>query len=458
MSFEKICPWTGFVTNRYFFVESELIEDSLKSLNLGFLSWKNLSVQERQHYLQVALQRLQQKKQSLSQLITTEMGKPITQSIAEVEKCIQSFQFFLQKDLSFLHSKKITIGSVDHHLRTEPLGIIYSIMPWNFPLWQVIRMVVPALLAGNTILLKHSEVTPQIGIEIESLFANIFEHLVLKNLLISHNLTEAVISDARVGGVSLTGSTKAGMVIAQIAAQYLKKSVLELGGSDAYIVSADANLQLAAQQITQSRLQNTGQSCIAAKRCLVERSVQDELMDLLKAEYQNYQYGPVEQAQTTLGPLAHPRLKKAYLEQRREFLAATKAQLIQSVACDFATAESAYVDAEIYYISQNSVWLKSQEFFAPLLVVMPYQSVEEAVALANSTDYGLGAGVWSQDIDWAQKIADQLNVGQVAVNSFIKSDAQIPFGGMKKSGWGRELGEQGFCEFTQTRVISTTIK
>ena len=454
MKFEKICPLTGVLIKEYEFAKPHQIEEALQELHSSFMSWQCQSVESRQKILAALADRLDLKKVFFSNLITHEMGKPLLQSQGEVEKCIEAIRWLSKKDLSFLKPQVIQLAQSVNQVSHHPLGIIYSIMPWNFPLWQVIRMIIPALLAGNVILLKHSEVTPQIGEELDKLFFELTHQPLLRHLMIDHSLTNAVLADSRVQGVSLTGSTKAGLTVAQSASRFIKKTVFELGGSDPYIVTSSADLVEASRQIAQSRLQNTGQSCIAAKRCLVDRTVQDDFIDLLKKEFQSYRFGALDLPETRLGPLAHPRFKSALLQQKSDFLSATQASCLFSSEYTEAHPSSAYVKAEIYYLSKNSDWLKNQEFFAPLLIVIPFQTETEAVAIANSTDFALGASVWSRDLTKARGLASQVMAGQIVINGLVKSDVALPFGGCKQSGLGRELGDVGFFEFTQTHVLT----
>lgn len=454
MSFQTICPATGKVKKTYEFSTAEQIEASLKKLNHSFLSWKNLSPAERQKKLIPLVRRMNERADEMALLMAQEMGKPIKEAKLEVKKCIQAVTYFCELDISFLSGRMEHSIYPQSQISYEPLGVIFSIMPWNFPLWQVIRMVMPALISGNVILLKHSEVTPLMGKLIEELLVDLYLEPILIHEMTEHSQTEKIIADKRVGGVSLTGSVNSGKTIAELASRYFKKCVLELGGSDPYIVLEDADLLQAAATITRSRFINTGQSCIAAKRCLVHQSCVESLLKYLSAEFAKYQFGDPENPKTDLGPLAHPRFKKGLLEQTGSFLKNTEAKLIYSQP-HRQSEESAFVDASIYFLKQNSEWLKDQEFFAPVLVVIAFANESEAIEIANSTDFALGAAIFSKDKDKAKKVASQIQAGQIAVNDFIKSDVTLPFGGFKKSGMGRELGHEGFFEFTQTKVISS---
>lgn len=454
MKFKKFSPLTGDLVREYEFATQSEVDQALLDLHRSFLVWRTLSVSKRQQKISVLVQRLTEKKSLFAKMISTEMGKLLAEATGEVEKCIKTIDYCVKMDLSaLLTSVKIKSIYTESEISNEPLGVIYSIMPWNFPLWQAIRMIVPGLLAGNVILLKHSEINPEVGRLIEELFQDLFEAPLLKHRLAPHELTELILQDDRVGGVSITGSTRACLHIAAAAAKALKKCVLEGGGSDPYIVYKDADLALAAKAIAKSRLQNTGQSCIAAKRCLVHRSVQKEFLNLLKSEFEKYEFGTESDLKASLGPLADVRFKASLQAQLRGLRSQTKAELIFDKPHK-QNEKSAFVNSQIYFLSENSKWLKDQEFFGPVLLVMPFESDEQALQIANSTIYGLGGGVFSSDISFAIKQAQQIHAGQIAINDFIKSDATLPFGGTKMSGLGRELGSNGFLEFTETKVVS----
>jgi succinate-semialdehyde dehydrogenase/glutarate-semialdehyde dehydrogenase len=453
MSFKKYSLFTGELMTEYNYVSKSAIENAVAELDQAFNSWKTLTTKQRQKNLKPVLFRLKERLNHFSHLMTSEMGKPIAQSIAEVEKCIATIEKALQLDLQFLEPVEVNSIYSKSILKTEALGIIYSIMPWNFPLWQVVRMIIPALLAGNVILLKHSEVTPLMGDLIEELFKDIYDFSLLKNLRISHELTEPMMADPRIGGASLTGSTLAGLKLSRAASSNLKKTVLELGGSDPYLIFADADLNLSAHVVAQSRLQNTGQSCISAKRCLVHESILDQMIDLLKVEFSKYTFGELLETSTHLGPLADLRFKKAHLSQVDKLKKMTEAKLVFSKSAE-QNQSSSFVDSEIYLLPKNSDFLRDQEFFAPLLCVIPFKNEIEAIQIANSTVYGLGAGVFTNDLRFANQVSERIQAGQVAINEFIKTELNLPFGGTKLSGHGRELGVIGFTEFTQTKVIS----
>lgn len=435
-------------------ITPQFIQTTIDQLSEAQQKWCKLTLPERQKVLRVTATRLIERKTEVATLITNEMGKPIRESTAEVEKCLKTIQLCCTENHPQLASRELSTAYSKSVVTHQPLGVIYGIMPWNFPLWQAVRMIYPALLSGNTVLLKHAEITQKVGELIAELFDGLWSEPLLKHALIEHELTEQVISNPKIGGVSLTGSTGAGKIVAGLAGKYLKKSVLELGGSDPYIVFSDADLAKAARVITAARLMNTGQSCICAKRCLVEQSVLDQFLDMLKNEFDKAVFGDPLEAQTTLGPLAHPRFVMALQQQLHELEEKTKAQLVYQKKHNQDPKK--YTDSRIYLLKENSRWLYDQEFFSPVLIVIPFQSTEEAIEIANSTEYALGASVWSTDLHKAQSVATAIVAGQIAINDQVKSDYSLPFGGFKNSGLGRELGLEGFLEFTETKVISVT--
>jgi succinate-semialdehyde dehydrogenase / glutarate-semialdehyde dehydrogenase len=455
MKFKKFSPLTGDLVREYDYASPGEVDQALSELHHSYRHWKNLTPAQRQQKLFPLIQRMTDKKSELAETMSYEMGKLYAEAAAEVEKCIKTIDVCLKMDLSFLSEAQAHSIYKESSIVTISLGVIYAIMPWNFPLWQAVRMMIPALLSGNVILLKHSEINPETGRLIEELFSGVCEHTLVLHRLASHEQTEKILSDDRVQGVSLTGSTRAGLTISSLAAKYLKKCVLELGGSDPYIVFSDADLAAAAKSIAKSRLQNTGQSCIAAKRCLVHRSVQNEFLELLKAEFARYDYGHGKDLKASLGSLADVKFKKSLQKQLQDLTANTQAELIFDKPHN-QSEKSAFVNAQIYLLNENSDWLKDQEFFAPVLLVIPFQAIDEAIDIANSTSFGLGAGVFSKNLEFAKRQAAQIDAGQVAINDFIKSDVMLPFGGMKMSGLGRELGKNGFLEFTTTKVISNS--
>ncbi|AGH95591.1 aldehyde dehydrogenase family protein [Pseudobdellovibrio exovorus] len=454
MSFETRSFWDGSVKDSYKYCSQDEILLSIESLHKGFQVWRQLSYEKRQQALVKLSERIEARQDELAQLITSEMGKPIQEARAEVLKSLDAVKKAIALDVSFLNERLEKSQYSQSRVQYMPLGIVYAIMPWNLPLWQVIRMVVPALIAGNVILLKHSEITPLTANLIEELFKDLIPNgPVLLNRFIRHDDTEFVLSQDFVGGVSLTGSVGAGKKVYEIAGRYLKKAVFELGGSDPYLVLDDADLPKAASLVAKGRLNNCGQTCISVKRVLVHENVLQEFLQLLKLQYDQIIFGDPSSEQTTLGPLAHVRFKESLKKQLQELELKTEAKLVYSRSHG-QPQHSAFVDAGIYLLAKNSDWLRDQEIFAPILLVIPFKEDAEAVSIANATDFALGAGVFTSDLERAEALARQIHAGQVVINGLIGSDFFLPFGGFKKSGVGRELGREAFFEFTQTKVLA----
>ena len=435
------------------------VQPLLLELTKGFSLWKKLSFQDRQKKLLPTVKLFEAAKKEIALEITLQMGKPLAQALVEIDKCIESIQYMCTHGYKEFDPQYIETTQQMNEVHHRPLGVILSVMPWNFPLWQVIRMIYPALLMGNVILLKHSEITASIGVLVEKIFSKL-DYCVLKNILFDHSLTEDIIADSKVSGVSLTGSTNAGYKLSEYAGRHLKRGVFELGGSDAYLVLDDADIKLSAQTILKSRLHNTGQTCISAKRAFVSKNKIELFLTEMKAELINYQFGDLMSPKTQLAPLASVQFKKDYLEKRKLIDAYVSLEMsIQPPSSDLESRDKAFVPVEILRIKDiHSLPLKKimndLEFFSPTLLVYVYDTEGQAIELLNSTKYGLGSAIFTTDVIKAKKMAANIEAGICVINGLVKSDVRLPFGGFKSSGLGRETGIIGFYEFTQTQVIS----
>lgn len=442
---------TGVKVRNYHYAESHEVFEAMDQLHLGFKWWKKIGLKSRQEKLFKLIEIVEKDKVHLAQTISQEMSKPLEASEAEVQKCIDTSKYLCRLDLSFLEPQEVYNTTYEYsQVSKEPLGIILSILPWNFPAWQGFRAFFPALLAGNTILIKHSEVTPTVGDLIENYFDQAGLGSILKHRLFSHEITENVISHPLIGGVSLTGSVTAGKTVATVCSRYLKKCVLELGGSDPSLVLEDCDLDQAVRAIARGRLQNAGQVCISAKRVLAPRVHLNLICEKLIAAFEEILEGQKEM----VGPLAEARFKSDYNTQVNELKKHSKVIYEKEMDSLNQNQHMAFVNPCILLFEKNEEILKTTEVFGPCLIVIPYHSVDEAIEIANSTLFGLGASVYGNDIDHCQNIASEIESGQVVINETVKSDIRLPFGGYKMSGLGRESGHEGFFEFTQTRVIS----
>lgn len=469
-TFKTFNPASGKFLHEYPFAQATDISRSIESLHIGFQRWKTLSFVERQKALRPAVGLFYQAKDELAKTITEEMGKPYSQSLSEIDKALQSLEYMCTNPCPELDVKPVKTFSdsekISHQIYHKPKGVILGVMPWNFPFWQAVRMIFPALLAGNTVLLKHSENTPSTGNFIKKILSQVEVKNIFDHLIFDHSLTESVIADSRIQGVSLTGSVKAGYLLSEYAGRHMKRGVFELGGSDAHLVLGDANIEKTAFNIAKSRLQNTGQSCIAAKRVIVESKVSQALISQLVANFDKYVWGNTLDRNTTLGPLASVRFKpedelrfnfaKNFCEVVYE--RSPEESLIKSLAEE--PSRQAFVPLRILKVKKLNEeflkYLKTTEFFSPTLLVFEVNSLEEGLSLANYTHFGLGGSVYSESIYHAQEVALRFESGLVAINDAVISNAMLPFGGVKSSGIGRELGAHGFTEFTDIQVVSTT--
>lgn len=444
-------PNSGSKIRDYQFSDFQKVLKSLSELDAGFKTWRKTSLTDRQKQLLEMIKYLEADQDHLAQMITDEMGKSIEQSRAEVKKCIDSTRYLCQMDLSFLKSLRVKSPTYsESEVSHEPMGILLSILPWNYPAWQGFRAFIPNLLAGNTILLKHSEISPTAGDLIASYFAKAgFAHL-LQHHLFNHDHTETLIKDSRVGGVSITGSVKAGQTMAKLCSQSFKKCVLELGGSDPAVILPDSDLEKSCASISRSRLQNAGQVCISAKRAVISRTQKDKILTEFKKSFVEILQNKIQ----LVGALAHARFKDDYNKIVSELKKHSELVYEFDMASRNSNDHTAFVNPCILYFDKNHEILKTTEVFGPCLVVIGTETAESAIEIANSTIFGLGASVFGNDLDECKKVASELLAGQISINDFVKSDARLPFGGVKMSGMGREVGIAGFYEFTQTKVIS----
>ena len=394
---------------------------------------------------------LDAKREEFAQLITAEVGKPIAEARAELDKCALLCRYYAEHAVGFLADQRTQSGTQESVLSYQPLGTVLGIMPWNFPFWQVFRFAVPVMTAGNVALLKHAPNTCGCALAIEALFLEAgYPQGVLRALLIEINQVESVIEHDAVQGVALTGSDKAGAAVAALAGRAIKKTVLELGGSDPYLICEDADLDLAAKKCVQSRLNNCGQTCISAKRLLVHRSVLEAFTEKVLNEItQRRQGDPVVEA-NDLGPMA-----------RADLLVNLQRQVDTSVAAGARLLLGGETPQDVGLFYPPSVLTDvcpgmpafDEEVFGPVVTLIPVADDAEALVLANQSAYGLGAAVFTQDVERAKRLAHQLECGVCFINDFVKSDPRLPFGGIKRSGYGREMSAIGIREFVNVKTV-----
>jgi succinate-semialdehyde dehydrogenase / glutarate-semialdehyde dehydrogenase len=384
-------------------------------------------------------------------LLTSEMGKPIVEAEAEVEKCAWTANWFAENGERLLADEPIASTGSQSYVRFQPLGVILAVMPWNFPFWQAFRAGLPALTAGNVMLLKHSSNVPQSALAIEEVFREAgLPEGVFQTLLVGSGPVERIIGDHRIAGVTLTGSDKAGSLVAQAAGKNLKKTVLELGGSDPFIVLADADLDAAATVACRARNQNNGQSCIAAKRFIVEESVAGEFEERFVRAVAALKVGnPMDRA-NQVGPLARADLVDDLDRQVKE---SVRQGATAVVGGKRIAGDGYYFEPTVLTNVRPGMPAYDEETFGPVAAVIRAKDAEEAIRVANDTEYGLGSNLWTRDLERGKKLAEQIEAGLVFINGMVASDARLPFGGVKRSGYGRELSEYGIKEFTNIQTV-----
>lgn len=448
--FETINPANGKVIASYH--ADENVEDILQAVAQAQTEWRRTTFATRAGLLERVAAVLEQDKDDLARLMSLEMGKPLPQSRSEIEKCAWVCRFYAEKAESFLSEEAIQTEARESFVTYQPLGVVLAIMPWNFPFWQVFRFCAPALMAGNGALLKHAPNVFGCAQAIEAIFrkADAPTHI-FRNLIIDHQTTSAVIAHPAVAAVTLTGSTRAGKLVAAQAGIYLKKTVLELGGSDPYLILADADVPKAAATCMASRLLNTGQSCIAAKRFIVVPQVKNAFEDACFEIIKKKTMGPALEGSFDLGPLARVDLRNQLKDQFER----TKAQGAKLLFVGKPMQEpSAFHPAVLFTDVTPGMTAFDEEIFGPIAAIIPARDEAHAVALANQTPFGLGAAIFSADLERARHLAvHHLEAGACFINDFVKSDPRLPFGGIKESGYGRELASFGIREFVNIKTI-----
>ncbi|MCB1043770.1 MAG: NAD-dependent succinate-semialdehyde dehydrogenase [Acidobacteria bacterium] len=425
------------------------LEATLARAHQAFLTWRHERLGTRTQALLAIAQDLESHAEDLAALMASEMGKPLSEGIAEAKKCAWVCRFYAEQAADFLATEPLESDGSAAYARKDPLGTILAIMPWNFPFWQVFRCAAPALAAGNTVILKHAPNTPQCALAIENLGKRHLPKGVFQNLFLSNQQASLLIADPRIRGVSLTGSTRAGQEIGAQAGRALKPMVLELGGSDPFIVFDDADMEQAVKIGTFSRCLNSGQSCIAAKRFLVAASAYAEFTERLTQAMTELTIGdPLEGC--NMGPLARADLRDQLVHQVDE--AQKHGALIQGQTQH--VPEVGYFHPAIVLSGHSHLSVPAQqEFFGPVAQVFSFTDEQNAVELANCTSFGLGASVWTRDLSRIEWLAPRLDSGSIFVNGLVKSDPRLPFGGTKQSGFGRELAAEGLFEFINLKTV-----
>src|SRR5216684_244575 len=451
MAIASVNPATGEVLRTFEALHDAAIDAALARSERALRVNRARGFHERGIRMRQTAEILEKRQNELGRLITTEMGKPVKAAVAEVAKCANTCRYYAEHAEGYLADEHVTTEAEETFIRYEPMGTILAVMPWNFPFWQVFRFAAPALMAGNVAVLKHASNVPQCGLAIEETFRDAgFADHEFQTLLIGSEQVERVIADPRVKAVTLTGSEPAGASVASIAAKHIKKAVLELGGSDPFIVMPSASLDDAVATAVKARIVNNGQSCIAAKRFIVHEVIADEFEKRFVAAMKALKVGDPLDESTDVGPLATPQIVSDIEKQVRESVKAG-AQLLTG-GTRLGERGNYYAPTVLARIPADAPAAR-EETFGPVASLFRVKDVSEAIAVANDSPFGLGASVWTNDRAEVDRFIDGIETGQVFVNAMVASDPRVPFGGTKHSGFGRELGAYGIREFVNVKTV-----
>jgi succinate-semialdehyde dehydrogenase / glutarate-semialdehyde dehydrogenase len=451
MAIATVNPTTGQVVQTFTRLNQRAIETAIATAAATFQTYRHTSFAARSAWLNQVATLLELRREEYGALMTLEMGKPLKAAMAEVDKCAWVCRFYAAEGEKFLADEPIGTDASQSWIAYQPLGVVLAVMPWNFPFWQVIRFAAPALMAGNVALLKHASNVPQTALKIAEIFQEAgFPAGVFQTLLIEASQVADVVRDHRIAAATLTGSAAAGSSLAMNAGQALKKVVLELGGSDPFIVMSSADLALAVQTAVTARTLNNGQSCIAAKRFILAESIADEFLQHLIEQFAALKIGDPMLPETDIGPLATPAIVEDIDRQVQATIAAGAKLHIGGHRLD--RPGNFYPPTILSDIPPDSPGAL-EEFFGPVALVFRVPDLDAALQIANQTDLGLGASAWTTDPIEQQRCVRELEAGSVFINGMVKSDPRLPFGGTKKSGFGRELGRAGIHEFVNVKTI-----
>jgi succinate-semialdehyde dehydrogenase/glutarate-semialdehyde dehydrogenase len=447
----SINPASGEVVRTFEPWNDAQIEDRLERAGKAYRSYRHTSIAERKRWLAAAAEILETERDALGRIMTLEMGKPIAAARAEAAKCALACRYYVEHGEQLLADEPVDMGAGRSFIRYQPIGPVLAVMPWNFPFWQVFRFAAPALMAGNTGLLKHASNVPQCGLAIEDIIRRAgFPMDVFQTLLIGSDQVERVIDDPRVKAATLTGSEPAGAQVAGRAGKQIKKTVLELGGSDPYIVMPSAPFDAAVRTAAEARTINNGQSCIAAKRFIVDRSVAADFEERFVRAMEALRVGDPMDETTQVGPLATRDILQGLDEQVRRSVALGARILTGGAPLD--RTGNYYPPTVLTDIPPESPAYR-EELFGPVAVVLHTDGIDDAIRVANDTEFGLGASAWTTDPGEQRRFVDEIEAGMVFVNGMVASDPRLPFGGVKRSGYGRELSSYGIREFQNVKAV-----
>lgn len=451
MPYVSLNPASGKVLQQFSSLDRAALPEILQQVAQAQQTWATTTFAERARHLHAIADTLLRNKENYALLMTLEMGKLRREALAEVEKSALVCRFYADAAAQQLAPEVIASDASHSYVRFEPLGVLLGVMPWNYPFWQVFRYVAPALMAGNACLLKHASNVPQCALAVERVCRDAgLPDKLFRTLLVESRDVEAVLASPHVQAVTLTGSEAAGRQVAALAGLNLKKSVLELGGSDPFIVLADADLDWTVAQAVVARFTNAGQSCISAKRFIVVPQIADEFVARLQVEIAKLQCGDPVLDQASLAPLARVDLRDELHQQVLDSIAAGAKPLL---GCEPLPGDGAFYPASLLDHVAPGMRAYDEEIFGPVALVLRASDESDAIRIANDTRFGLGSSIWSRDIERAQQLAAQIQTGNTYINSQVKSDPRLPFGGTKASGYGRELSAYGIREFVNIKTV-----
>jgi succinate-semialdehyde dehydrogenase/glutarate-semialdehyde dehydrogenase len=455
MAITTINPTTGETLKTFEELTNEQIETKLQLAASTFKTQRNTSFAQRARSMTRAAEILENEKQEFGKLMTIEMGKPIKAAISEAEKCAWVCRYYAENAERYLADQVVQTNAKQSYVKFQPLGPVLAVMPWNFPFWQVFRFAAPALMAGNVGLLKHASNVPQCALAIEAIFLRAgFPEGAFQTLLIGSSKVEDILNDPRVVAATLTGSEPAGSNVASICGKKIKKTVLELGGSDPFIVMSSANLKEAVSTAVKARTINNGQSCIAAKRFIVAAEIYEEFERGFVEEMKALRVGDPLEESTDIGPLATPQIVNDLEKQVLEAVAA-KARVL--TGGKRLNRPGNFYEPTVLVDIDPATPVSCEEIFGPVAMLFRVNDVDEAIRLANASPFGLGSAAWTNNADEQRRFIDELEAGSVFINGMVASDPRLPFGGVKHSGYGRELAEFGIREFVNIKSVSISV-
>ncbi len=451
MAIATINPTTGETIETFEELTAAQIETKLQLAASTFQTYRHTTFADRARWMTRAAEILESDKLRFGRVMTIEMGKPLKAAISEAEKCAWVCRYYAENAERHLADKTVETNAQQSYVKFQPLGPVLAVMPWNFPFWQVFRFAAPALMAGNVGLLKHASNVPQCALAIEDIFRRAgFPPGAFQTLLIGSDKVESILQDARVVAATLTGSEPAGASVASISGKQIKKTVLELGGSDPFIVMPSANLKEAITTAVKARTINNGQSCIAAKRFIVAAEIYDEFERGFVDQMKSLVVGDPIEEKTDIGPLATPQMVKDLEKQVQQAVTAGGRVLTGNRRLD---RPGNFYEPTVLVDVDPSVEVSCEEIFGPVAMLFRVNNIDEAIRLANATPFGLGSAAWTNDAREQQRFINELEAGSVFINSMVASDPRLPFGGVKHSGYGRELAEFGIREFVNIKTV-----